>query len=228
MKELKIKKSRKQRKAKFTAPLHQRRKGLSAHLEESLLLKYDKRSIPVVKGDTVKVMRGSFSGHVDKVAMADIKKEHVEIEGVTMIKADGKKIGKLIHASNLLITKLNLTDPWRREKLERKLPEETQKEIEKEAEEQLKELEQNVEEKTKEEKLTTEEEITAETKEKDKKVTKKEKESTVDEKKKIQKTEVKQVEKTSKKDTKKGKEKSKTVTEGTKNKSVKKTGGKKK
>jgi large subunit ribosomal protein L24 len=227
MKKLKIKKSRKQRKAKFTAPLHHRRKGLSAHLEESLLLKYDKRSIPVVKGDTVKVMRGSFSGHVDKVAMVDIKKEHVEIEGVTTVKADGKKIGKLIHASNLLITKLNLTDPWRREKLERKLPEETRKEIEKEAEEQLKELEQKVEEKTEEEKVITEE-ITAETKEKDKKTTKKEKESIVDEKKKIQKTEVKQVEKTSKKDTKKGKEKSKTVTEGTKNKSVKKTGGKKK
>ncbi|EMR73076.1 ribosomal protein L24p/L26e, archaeal/eukaryotic [Thermoplasmatales archaeon SCGC AB-539-N05] len=218
MKKLKIKKSRKQRKAKFTAPLHQRRKCLSAHLEESLLLKYDKRSIPVVKGDTVKVMRGSFSGHVDKVAMVDIKKEHVEIEGVTMLKADGKKIGKLIHASNLLITKINLTDPWRREKLERKLPEETRKEIEKEAEEQLKELEQKVEEKTEEEKVITEE-ITAETKEK---------ESTADEKKKIQKTEVKQVEKTSKKDTKKGKEKSKIVTEGTKNKSVKKTGGKKK
>jgi large subunit ribosomal protein L24 len=135
-------KPRKQRKRMFNAPLHKKRKWIAAHLSENLLLKYDHRSAQVVKGDTVKVMRGSFKGHEDKVAHVDIQKLVVEIEGITTVKADGTKIAKPMHASNLLITKLNLTDNWRRKKLEKGLSEETKKEIEKEAEEQIKELEE--------------------------------------------------------------------------------------
>ncbi|MCK4333040.1 MAG: 50S ribosomal protein L24 [Thermoplasmatales archaeon] len=134
-------KPRKQRKRLFNAPLHKKRKWIAAHLAENLLLKYDRRGTPVVTGDTVKVMRGSFKGHEDKVARVDIHKQVVEIEGITTVKADGTKIAKPMHASNLLITKLNLTDKWRRKKLEKGLSEETKKEIEKEAEEQIKELE---------------------------------------------------------------------------------------
>jgi len=133
-------KSRKQRKELFNAPIHKRRKWISAHLEENLLLKYDKRGIPVITGDTVRVMRGSFKGHEDKVVHVNIRRRQVEIEGMTMTKADNKKIAKPIHASNLMITKLNLTDKWRRSKLESDLSEETKKEIEKEAKEQIKEV----------------------------------------------------------------------------------------
>src|SRR4030042_6659398 len=110
---------RKQRKELFNAPLHKKRKWVASHLEENLLLKYDRRSIPVIKGDTVKVMRGSFKGHEDKISHVNVKDQYVEIEGVTMVKAKGQKIAKPIHASNLLITKLNLTDTWRRKKLEK-------------------------------------------------------------------------------------------------------------
>jgi large subunit ribosomal protein L24 len=133
-------KSRKQRKELFNAPIHKRRKWISAHLEENLLLKYNKRSVPVIKGDAVRVMRGSFKGHEDKVVHVNIRRRQVEIEGMTMTKADNKKIAKPIHASNLMITKLNLTDKWRRNKLESDLSEETKKEIEKEAKEQIKEV----------------------------------------------------------------------------------------
>ena len=153
-------KPRKQRKMLYNAPLHKKRKWLAAHLTENLLLKYDKRSMPVVTGDTVKVMRGIFKGHEDKVAMIHVKKQVVEVEGITTVKADGTKIARPLHASNLLITKLNLTDRWRRQKLERGLSEKTKKEIEKEAEEQIKELE---EEKIAEEILEEEEEISEET-----------------------------------------------------------------
>lgn len=153
-------KPRKQRKLLYNAPLHKKRKWLATHLTENLLLKYDKRSMPVVTGDTVKVMRGIFKGHEDKVAMIHVKKQVVEVEGITTVKADGTKIARPLHASNLLITKLNLTDRWRRQKLERGLSETTKKEIEKEAEEQLKELE---EEKISEEILEEEEKISEET-----------------------------------------------------------------
>ncbi len=122
----------------YNAPLHKKRKWISSHLAENLLLKYDRRSVPVVKGDTVKVMRGNYRGHEEKVSKVNVRDQTVEIEGVTITTAKGTKIAKPIHASTLLITKLNITDKWRRRKLESGLSETTKKEIEKEAAEQLK------------------------------------------------------------------------------------------
>jgi large subunit ribosomal protein L24 len=145
----------KQRKEFFHAPLHKKRKWISAHLEEKLLLKYDKRAVPVVKGDTVRLMRGSFKGHEDKIVNVNVKKRNVEIEGITMTKANGNKIAKPVHPSNVLIIKLNLTDKWRRKQLERGLSEDTKKEIEEEAKEQIKLAE---EERRKEEAKAIEEE----------------------------------------------------------------------
>jgi len=133
---------RKQRKEIFNAPLHKKRKWMASHLEESLLLKYDRRALPVIKGDTVKVMRGNFRGHEEKIAKVNVKKRYLEIEGITMSKADGNKIAKPIHPSNVIITKLNLTDKWRRNKLELGLSEDAKKEIEKEAQEQIREAEE--------------------------------------------------------------------------------------
>ncbi len=153
---------RMQRKMLHQAPLHKKRKWIASHLAENLLLKYDRRNLPVINGDTVKVMRGSFKGHEEKVLKINVKKRTVEIEGLTMAKADGNKIPKPIHASNLLITKLNLTDKWRRSKLEQGLSETTKKEIEKEAADQLKEIEQQRKE---EERRKAEEEALAEAEE---------------------------------------------------------------
>jgi len=152
----------KQRRELYNAPLHKKRNFISAHMEEKLLLKYDKRAIPVVKGDTVRVMRGAFRGHEDKVAKVIVKKRFLEIEGLMMAKADGNKIAKPIHPSNVMITKLNLTDKWRRRKLERGLSEETKKEIEAEAKEQIKEAEET---KKREEELKAKEEAEAKAKE---------------------------------------------------------------
>lgn len=132
---------RKQRKSYFNAPLHKKRKQLASHLDEALLLKYDRRQLPVITGDTVRVMRGQFKGHEDKINQVNIKKQTVHVEGVVLTKADGKKIAKPIHASALLITKLNLTDQWRRKTLEKGLSEQTKKEIEAEAATQIKEYE---------------------------------------------------------------------------------------
>jgi large subunit ribosomal protein L24 len=185
----------KQRKELYNAPLHLSRKNIASHLEENLLLKYDKRALPVIKGDTVKIMRGSFKGHEDKVVKINVKKRSLEIEGITMSKADGNKIAKPIHPSNVLITKLNLTDKWRRKKLERGLSEEAKKEIEKEAQEQIKQVEEEQkrieEEKAKEEAEKKEGEIEEESVEGAKKPVEKPKSKTetkkTEEKPKIQK-----------------------------------------
>jgi len=135
-------KARKQRKAFFNAPLHQKRKHISAHLEENLLLKYDRRRIPVVKGDTVRIMRGMHKGHEDKITKVIVKDTLVEVEGITTTKADGKKVARSIHPSNLLIIKLNLTDKWRRQNLEKGLSDDKKREIETEAKKQLKQIEE--------------------------------------------------------------------------------------
>jgi len=130
---------RKQRKNLYNAPLHKRRKWLASHLAEDLMLRYNKRSAPVVRGDTVKVVRGNFKNHVDKVREVDLVRQVIEIEGVVTTKVDGSKVPRPIHPSNVIITKLNLTDPRRREKLERGLSEEAKKEIEMEAQKQIEE-----------------------------------------------------------------------------------------
>lgn len=131
---------RKQRYAAAHAPLHQRHRGLSAHLAEALLVKYNRRSFPLVKGDTVKVMRGAFRGHEEKVASVDLHLGKVTVEGVSITKADGKKKARPVDPSNLLILRLNLTDPLRRERLTRtsRIDEATKEKLRKELEAEAK------------------------------------------------------------------------------------------
>lgn len=109
---------RKVRKALFTAPLHKKRKMLSAHLSEELMLKYNLRSLPVRKGDMIKVMRGTFKGHIGKIANVDTSSRKITIEGITIAKSDKAQVAKQIDPSNVLITKLDLSDPLRSKKLE--------------------------------------------------------------------------------------------------------------
>ena len=109
---------RKQRLARFTAPHHVARKQMGSHLSDELLKKYDRRSVTVIKGDEVKVMRGDNKGKSGKVLTIDSKARKVTVEGVVNKKADGTEVALPIDPSNLLIVKLNLEDARRRSKLE--------------------------------------------------------------------------------------------------------------
>jgi len=111
------KQPRKQRKFRYTAPWHRRRKMLSANLSPELREKYGRRSFPVRKGDIVRVMRGSMRGHEGKVLEVDYERLKIVVEGVTVRKADGKEVPKPIDPSNVQIVKLDLSDPRRAEKL---------------------------------------------------------------------------------------------------------------
>ena len=121
MKRPKSKKARKQRKFLFTAPLHLRRKMISAHLSKELKEKYKRRSLPVRKGDEVEIMRGEFKGRKGKVSRVDLKNYKVYIEGITRKKTTGIEVQVPIHPSNLRIIGLNLNDKKRLEVLERKI-----------------------------------------------------------------------------------------------------------
>jgi len=108
---------RKQRKIIYNMPLHKKNKLMSSHMSENLYLKHHKRSYPIKKGDTVKVLRGSFRGKSGKIVEVDRKKYKVAIDGITLAKTDGTQVQFWIHPSNLLITKLDLSDRLRRKKL---------------------------------------------------------------------------------------------------------------
>ena len=100
-------KPRQQRLTVYDMPLHQRKRLVSATLSKDLRKELGKRNVPVVKGDTVKVMRGSFNGKTGKVAIVSLKQALIQIEGVTRKKASGKDTMAKIHPSNVMITQLN-------------------------------------------------------------------------------------------------------------------------
>ena len=113
-------KARKQRKARANAPLHMKRRMVAAHLDSALMREYNVRSLTVRKGDTVKVLRGGegVKGVESKVAKVDLSECKIIIENVTVAKADGTLTQRAVDPSNVVITKLDLSDPWRKEKLD--------------------------------------------------------------------------------------------------------------
>jgi len=111
---------RKQRKYRYNAPLHIRHKLVSAHLSLELRKKYGKRSIPLRKGDEVKIMRGEFKGLKGIIERVDLKKLKVYIDTLKTKKSDGSEVLRAIDPSNLMITSLNLDDKMRLKVLERK------------------------------------------------------------------------------------------------------------
>jgi len=109
-----------QRKAFYNAPLHLRHKLASAHLSKELRDKLGIRSLPVIVGDKVMIMKGEHKGKTGKVAEVDLKGLWVKVEGITRKKADGTEVLVKFRPWNLLILDLNLKDKWRRRIIERR------------------------------------------------------------------------------------------------------------
>ncbi|MCK4336032.1 MAG: 50S ribosomal protein L24 [Candidatus Aenigmarchaeota archaeon] len=118
---------RKQRKYRYNAPLHVRQKFVSAHLSEVLRGRFGKRSLPLRKGDEVKVMRGSDKGFKGKIERIDLKEGKVYIEGLNVKKVDGSEVLKPKDPSNLLITESKMEDKRRQMIVERSREKEEEK-----------------------------------------------------------------------------------------------------
>ena len=114
------KKPSKQRKAMFQAPLHIRRKFMTAPLSDELIEKYGVKRLPVRKGDKVRIMRGEFTGVEGKVIRVDLRKIRIYVEGVTRQRMDGTPVFVPIHPSKVMIVELDLSDPKRKELIEKK------------------------------------------------------------------------------------------------------------
>ena len=108
------KKARKQRKYRANAPLHIKHKFLNAALSKTLKDKHKKNSLPVKKGDKVKIMRGSFKKQSGAISRVDMKNTRIYIEGIEVTKKNGTKTQVSIHPSNVEITELNLNDAKRK------------------------------------------------------------------------------------------------------------------
>ena len=106
----------------YRATMATRSKQLGSPLSKDLQKRYGKRSIRVVLGDTVKVMRGEYRGVDGKISKVSIADNSVAIEGVKKEKSKGEKFDVLIRSTNVVITNLNLDDHWRKTKLEGKNP----------------------------------------------------------------------------------------------------------
>jgi large subunit ribosomal protein L24 len=110
---------RKQRKYAINAPLHAKRKMVSASLAPDLRKRFGRRSMVIRKGDEVRIMRGDNKGKTGAVEKVDIKKGKVHVEGLKRKKVDGSEIPIPIRPSKLQITKLVLEDKRRQAVLER-------------------------------------------------------------------------------------------------------------
>ncbi len=114
------KQPRKQRKYRHNAPLHVRHHFLGAHLAKELRATYQKRSMPVRKGDEVEIMRGPLTGIRKVVERVDHLRSRVYVEGVKVKKVNGTEVLRPLQPSNLMITKLNLDDKMRLAAIQRK------------------------------------------------------------------------------------------------------------
>jgi large subunit ribosomal protein L24 len=103
----------------FQAPKHEKSKRIGATLSEDLKSKYTRSSLRIRKNDNVKVMRGEYKGIEGKVTKIFTDSGRINIDGVTREKISGGNIPIKIHASNVMITSLNLDDNWRKKRLEK-------------------------------------------------------------------------------------------------------------
>jgi large subunit ribosomal protein L24 len=94
-------------------PKHQRDRMVGATLADNLRQQYSRRSVRVVKGDSVRVMRGEYKGVEGKVEKVNTENGTLQIEGVQREKIKGGQVKVFIHASNVMVTSLKTDDKYR-------------------------------------------------------------------------------------------------------------------
>ncbi|MFW5704488.1 MAG: 50S ribosomal protein L24 [Nanoarchaeota archaeon] len=109
----------KQKKYSINAPLSIKHKMMSAPLSKELRKEHGVRSVPVRTGDYVKIETGQFKGKSGKVTKVSLARKFIHVEGAAVKRVDGSDSLYPIHASNVVITKLDLSDKARADKLKK-------------------------------------------------------------------------------------------------------------
>jgi large subunit ribosomal protein L24 len=107
------------KKNRIIAPIHKRNNSMPrASLSDALNDKYGRRTVRVRIGDSVKLVRGEYSGIEGKVQKVFASEGLVTVEGITREKIAGGTTPVRIHTTNVVVTNLNLDDKWRRDALQ--------------------------------------------------------------------------------------------------------------
>jgi len=96
---------RKQRKFRYTAPNHMRRKMVFVHIGKELRAKLGtaRRSIQPRKGDKVKILRGDHKGHSGKIFEVNLSTLKIYVEGAHTRTSKGVEKLVPIDPSSLVI-----------------------------------------------------------------------------------------------------------------------------
>src|ERR671911_1881625 len=124
-------------------PKHQRDKMVGAVLEDSLSKQYGRKNIRVIRGDSVRVMRGEYKGVEGKVEKVNTEQTTFHIEGIQREKIRGGQVKVPIHSSNVMVISLNLDDDYRSRKLQEATKSESAASSEKKEEKEKKKEEDN-------------------------------------------------------------------------------------
>jgi large subunit ribosomal protein L24 len=90
---------------------------IAVDLSLDLRKKYGLRSFPIVKGDVVRIMKGSRKGEGGKVMSVDHVGTRITVEGITIAKADNKQKEFTLQPDYVEITRLDLSRNERVEKI---------------------------------------------------------------------------------------------------------------
>jgi large subunit ribosomal protein L24 len=91
--------------------------NICSNLSDNLRKEYKRKSLRIIKGDSVKIMRGEYKGVEGKVEKLNTLKGRLSIEGVQREKIKGGQVKVQIHASNVRVTSLHLDDKYRKNKI---------------------------------------------------------------------------------------------------------------
>lgn len=110
------KKPSKQRKFRENAPMHVREKIVSVNVANDLRDELGTRSVPLRRGDRVKVMRGDRKGEEGIVSEVNREGYKIYVDGIDFEKNDGTLRDVPLRPSNLQLTAMNTDDDLRVEK----------------------------------------------------------------------------------------------------------------
>ena len=99
-------KRRAQRKLQLGAPSSVKRKLMSSHLNKSLREQYKIRSLPIKRGDEVKILKGKAKGKTGKVVQVYRKRNVIYVDKVQRDKQNGQTVFLPTKPSYCLIEKL--------------------------------------------------------------------------------------------------------------------------
>lgn len=97
---------RTQRRNQLGAPSSVKRKLMSCHLMKSLREQYKVRSVPIKRGDEVKILKGKAKGKSGKVVQVYRKRNVIYVDKVNREKQNGQTVFLPIRPSNCVVEKM--------------------------------------------------------------------------------------------------------------------------